>query len=86
MLTIINQQYRSFKSLLENKANVNIYSDFSGSSALIIACETYSCDTLFVKELLLYGAKINDIEEGERKEGNSTRFTPLTAASKTGNL
>jgi len=86
MLTVRNQQYRSFKSLLENKANVNIYSDFSGSSALIIACEKHNCDPVFVIELLLYGAKVNDIEVGERKEGNSTRFTPLIAASGTGNL
>ncbi len=31
------------------------------------------------------GANVNDVETGPRREGNSTRFTPLMAASREGN-
>lgn len=86
MLTIANQQYKSFKILLENKADVNIHNNYDGRSALIAACSYKQYDMKFVEELLKHGAIVNDIEVGKRRKGNSTRFTPLMAASKTGNL
>lgn len=86
MLTIMNQQMRSFKILLADKADVNIHDTFSGTSALIEACSEEEYDPKYAEILLEHGANVNDAETGRRKEGNSTRFTPLMAASREGNL
>jgi hypothetical protein len=86
MLTIGNQQLKSFKALLERKAEVNIHDTFDGTSALIEACSYSFYDITFAQMLVEYGANVNDVETGERRQGNSTRLTPLIAASKTGNL
>jgi hypothetical protein len=86
ILTISNQQYKPFIVLLDNKADVNIHDTYDGTSALIEACAFKQYNTKFVETLLQRGANINDVETGERRQGNSTRFTPLMAAAKTGKL
>lgn len=86
MLTVMNQQIRSFKKLIEKKADVNIYNTFSGSSAIIESVRLRDYDIEFVKILFEHGANVNDIEVGERKPGNSTRETPLISAVGSGKL
>ena len=83
MLTIRNDNKKSFKTLLEEGADVNIYDTFSGRSALI---EAGSFGNVSYAELLLsHGADVNDVEVGDRKPTNSTRDTPLIAAARSGN-
>lgn len=86
MLTIMNQQLKSFNALLKNGAEVNTHNTYDGTSPLIEACSSKYYNLIFAKTLIEYGANINDIETGKRRKGNSTRLTPLIAASKTGNL
>lgn len=86
MLTITRQEYDAFLMLLENGADVNILDTYDGSSALMDACEFSFYDVKFIKKLIEYGADVNAIEVGERREGNSTRKTPLINASGSGNL
>lgn len=85
-LTVMNQQFNSFKTLIANHADVSIHNTFNGSSALIEACSSKHSDTKYAELLFKNGANVNDIETGKRKEGNSTRLTPLMAAAKTGKL
>lgn len=85
-LTVMNQQVKSFKALLERKADVSIHNTFDGTSALIEACGLKDYDIKFSQMLIEYGANVNDVEIGERREGNSTRFTPLIEASQSGIL
>ena len=85
-LTVMNQQLKSFKTLLERKADVSIHNTFDGTSAIIEACGSKYYDIVFVQLLVEYGADVNDVETGRRKKGNSTRETPLIAASRTGKL
>lgn len=85
-MTIMNQQWESFKALVDNKADVGIHNTFSGASALIEACSSKDYDIRYAELLLKSGANVNDVETGKRKAGNSTRLTPLIAAAKTGNL
>lgn len=86
MLTIKNQQIKPFELLLENKADVSIHNIYDGTSALIEACNSKHYDIKFADVLLQNGADINDVEVGKRRVGNTTRFTPLMAAARTGNL
>lgn len=85
-LTIINQQMKSFKLLLKNKANINIHNTYDGTSPLIQSCMFKTYDSEFAKILIENGANINDVEVGKRRKGNSTRFTPLIAACRVGKL
>ncbi len=85
-LTVMNQQMKSFKALLERKADVSIHNTFDGTSALIEACGSKYYDIGFAQMLVEYGANVNDVEAGKRKKGNSTRETPLIAAAQTGKL
>ena len=85
-LTITNQQMKPFKVLLTNKADVSMHNTFDGTSALIEACSFKQYDNEFAKMLIDFGANVNDVETGERRKGNSTRFTPLMAASREGNI
>ena len=81
MLTILNNQPASFKTLLELGADVNIRDSFDGSSAIILAADAESGnEEMFILSLLEKGADANDVERGPRKEGNRTRLTPLLAA------
>lgn len=86
MLTIMNQQLKSFNTLLKNGAEVNTHNTYDGTSPFIEACSSKYYNLIFAKTLIEYGANINDIETGKRRTGNSTRLTPLIAASETGNL
>lgn len=86
MLTIMNQQLKSFKALLKNGTDVNIHDTFDGTSPLIMACSSEFYNITFAKTLIEYGADVNDVETGERRKENGTRFTPLIAASRTGRL
>ncbi len=86
MLTIMNQQLKPFKALLKKGADVNIHDTFDGTSPLIEACSYKFYNITFVKTLIEYGADVNDVETGERRKENSTRLTPLIAASQTGRL
>ena len=86
MLTIMNQQSIPFEILLKNGTDLNIHNSYNGTSAIIHACMFKRYDIEFAKRLLENGANVNDIEIGERQQGNSTRFTPLIAASKEGNI
>lgn len=86
MLTIMNQQLKSFKALLRRGADVNTHNTFDGTSPLIEACASKYYNIIFAQILIEYGSNVNDIEIGKRRQGNSTRLTPLIASSKTGNL
>lgn len=86
MLTIMNQQLKSFKALLRRGADVNTHNTFDGTSPLIEACSSKYYNIIFAQILIEYGSNVNDIEIGKRRQGNSTRLTPLIASSKTGNL
>lgn len=83
-VTVMNQQMKSFKALLERKANVSIHNTFDGASALIEACRLKDYDIKFAQMLIEYGANVNDVETGERRNGNSTRETPLISAANSG--
>ncbi len=85
-LTIINQQMKPFRVLLKNNAEVNIHNSYDGTSPLIQSCKFKSYDSEFAKILIEYKANVNDVEVGKRRDGNSTRFTPLIAASQQGKL
>lgn len=85
-LTIINQQMKPFKVLLDNNAEVNIHNTYDGTSPLIQSCMFKSYDSEFAKILIERKANVNDVEVGKRRQGNSTRFTPLIAASREGKL
>lgn len=84
MLTIRNNQFESFKILLNEGADVNIHDTFSGTSALIEACSFN--DVCYAELLLTHGADVNDIEFGDRRASNSRRYTPLVAAARYGNF
>ncbi|MES2387440.1 MAG: ankyrin repeat domain-containing protein [Bacteroidota bacterium] len=86
ILSIENQQYKSFKALLDNHADVNIHNYYDGTSAIIEACSFDLNRIKFVKTLLKYGADVNDVETGPRQKYNSTRETPLIKASMAGRL
>lgn len=85
MLAIWNDDYKSFITLLESNADVNIYDKYDGTSAIILTCE-YNLGVKYVQKLLEYGANPNDIEVGERRAGNNTRYTPLRGAVENGNI
>lgn len=95
MQSIYHHDYNAFEQLLKLGANVNLYDKVNGASAIIIACRyrhsniftgNYKTNAKFVKKLLEYGANPSDIEIGERKKGNSTRYTPLRGAARLGDI
>jgi ankyrin repeat protein len=86
LLTIENQQMKPFKLLLAKKADVSIHNTFDGTSALIEACSFDQYDPRYAETLVENGANVNDVETGARRKGNSTRFSPLMAASREGKL
>ncbi len=86
MYTIWQQDYETFKLLLELGADVNLHDCYKGESAIIVATVFSDFDIKFVKELLKYGANPSDIEVGKRPKGNTTRMTPLMHASQNGNI
>lgn len=83
MLSVLNGQYNSCRALLECGADPNIHDTYSGSSAIIDAANVdgvLTNGTKLLKLLLSHGANPNDEEVGRRREGNSTRLTPLLVA------
>jgi uncharacterized protein len=83
MLTILNEQYNSCRTLLELGADPNKHDHYDGSSAIIEAAGingTNDDNTKFLKILLKYRANPNDEEIGNRRKGNTTRNTPLLVA------
>lgn len=83
-LTIMNQQIKPFKTLLANKADVNIHNNYEGTSALIEACSFKQYDTKFAKILLQNGANVNDIQT-DNTEPNKVK-SALMKSVKTGKL
>jgi uncharacterized protein len=86
MFAIHNHQFDTAKLLIDLGADVNIYDQYNGKSAIILACKDADTDPKIVNILLEHGANVNDIEKGKREEGNTTRDTPLINASRSGNL
>ena len=84
MLTIMNQQIKPFKTLLENKADVNIHNTYEGTSALIEACSFKQYNTKFAEILLQKGANVNDVQT-DKTEPDKVK-TALMKAAKTGKL
>jgi len=84
MLTIKNQQMTSFRKLLADKADISIHNTYDGTSALIFACSNRDYSSRYAEALVELGANVNDVETGPRRKGNSTRYTPLMAASEEG--
>jgi uncharacterized protein len=80
ILSVKNNNYESSKALLELGADVNIHDHYDGTSA-IIAASGFGVDDELLTLLLKKGADPNDVEVGERRQGNNTRYTPLLAAS-----
>lgn len=86
MLAIHNHQFDTANLLIDLGADVNIYDQYNGKSAIILACKDVDTDPKIVSKLLDHGANVNDIEKGKREEGNTTRDTPLINACRAGNL
>jgi ankyrin repeat protein len=84
-LTMWHNQKETFKLLLSLGANPNIHDTYDGTSPIIEACK-YSLNIEFVMILLRSGANPTDIEVGKRRDDNHTRYTPLMAAAKSGNI
>ena len=84
VLTIKNQQYKSFEILLKKNADVNIHDTYEGSTALIEACSSKYYELKFVETLLQFGANVNDVQTDIEKQGKTR--TPLMLASKTGKI
>lgn len=86
ILTIMNQNYKSFRFLIEKGTDLNIHNTYDGTSAIIESVRLRNYDSKYLKELIQKGGNVNDIEVGERKPGNSTRKTPLIAAVGSGKI
>ena len=85
MISILHRQTEISKLLLEAGANPNLY-DKNGTSAIIMACRDKELNSTIIQGLLNRGANVNDMEIGERRKGNTTRYFPLMAAARSGNL
>ncbi|MCH4897160.1 ankyrin repeat domain-containing protein [Marinilabiliaceae bacterium JC040] len=60
MLTVLSQNYKSFKYLINKGANIHLYHKRLNQSAIIFSC-LFSTDIKFLKYLVEHGANINDI-------------------------
>lgn len=81
MITIINQDYDSFKLLIDNGANINYHNTHGGISPLIEACSYKQYDCKFVKALVAKGANVNDTTNN----APNAQASPLMAAARSGN-
>lgn len=84
MLTVMNLQYASCKTLLELGADPNKHNTYDGSTALIHAAAIDNGDgdnSAFLELLIKHGADVNGVETGEREVGNNIRKSPLLVAS-----
>lgn len=84
MLTVSNQQMKSFKILLEQKADVNIHNSYEGTSALIEACSFKQYEIEYAEMLLQNGANANDVQT-DKSEPNKVK-SALMKSAKTGKL
>lgn len=84
MLTVSNQQMKSFKILLEQKADVNIHNSYEGTSALIEACSLKQYETEYAEMLLQNGANANDVQT-DKSEPDKVK-SALMKAAETGKL
>jgi hypothetical protein len=84
ILTISNQQYKPFKVLLDEKADISIHDTYEGTSALIEACSFKQYETKFAETLLLKGANVNDVQVDT--EAPDKAKSALMKAAKTGKL
>jgi len=84
MLTVSNQQMKSFKILLEQKADVNIHNSYEGTSALIEACSFKLYEIEYAEMLLQNGANANDVQT-DKSEPNRVK-SALMKSAKTGKL
>jgi len=81
MLTILNNHFRSFETLLELGADINIYDSYNGSSAVIYAADVDEIAGVnFLNSLIQKGANPNDVQDGPRRKGNNSRLSALLAA------
>jgi ankyrin repeat protein len=83
ILTVSNQQMKSFKILLEQRADVNIHNFYEGTSALIEACSFKQYAIEYAEILLKYGANVNDIQV-DKYELHKVK-SALMKSAKTGN-
>ena len=86
MFTIMNQQYKPFKELLERGADINYYNVLNGSSPIIEASCYKGNKPEFVVELIKYGADVNDTRELSFAKHGERGWTSLMFASLCGNL
>lgn len=82
MMAIINQDYKLFKLLIDNGANVNYHNKFGGQSPLIEASSYKQYDYKFAKDLVEKGANVNDTT----RNSPNAQVSPLMAASRSGNI
>ena len=85
-LTVMNQQFKPFMALLERGADVNIHDSFDGSTVLMEACQYKFYKIDYAQELIEYGADVNAIQTGKRREKDGTMITPLMSAVGSGNI
>jgi ankyrin repeat protein len=84
MLATLNEQFKSFKKLLELGADPNIHDNYDGSSAMISAAAINGDrddNTKFLRLIVKFNGNVNDVEEGKRRNDNLSRMTPLMVAS-----
>lgn len=84
MLTVRNQQFKPFKILLEQNADVNIHNTYDGQSAIIEACCYSSNNIKFVELLIQNGANVNDVATRETQQ--ELNKSVLMVASRSGKL
>ncbi|NIG52797.1 ankyrin repeat domain-containing protein [Chitinophaga sp. Cy-1792] len=86
MLAIMNHKFKAAEFLLNNGADPNVHDSYDGKSAIILAADIQNEETATLRLLSLLlskSANPNDDEVGPRREGNTTRQTPLLEASAT---
>ena len=83
MVSVQNENALACKILLKNGANPNAHDSYDGTSAVIQISGTHDSPKSeeILQLLLKHGANPNDLEIGERREGNYQRNTPLLSAA-----
>lgn len=85
-LSIYNDNYKSFLQLLDSKVNLQTYDYEHCTSPIIMVCGLDEKKYLkYLKKLIEYGAKINDVECDNDKIKEATNRTPLMEAIRYGN-
>ncbi|HEX8039451.1 MAG TPA: ankyrin repeat domain-containing protein [Chryseosolibacter sp.] len=83
MVSAQNENVLACRILLRNGAIPNTHDSYDGSSAIIQISGKYDSQSSeeILQLLLKHGASPNDIEVGDRREGNYQRNTPLLRAA-----